>query len=107
MLMFSASIIMAIIACCFLGTASATMHSSIQTWSTEVYPSQRSLSVSLFAGFLFLGSSFASQFNSARLGDSQFTSLFGQGALLFLTISIFGGLYRRNLEKRSTTWEIS
>jgi MFS family permease len=106
-LMFSASIIMAIIACCLLGTASATMHSSIQTWSTEVYPSRRSLSVSLFAGFLFLGSSFASQFNSTRLGHSQFTSLFGQGALLFLTISIFGGLYRRKLEKRSTTWAIS
>lgn len=107
MLMLSGSLIAAIIACTFLGTASATMHSSIQTWSTEVYPKRRSLSVALFAAFLFLGSSFASQFNSTRLGHFQYQSLFGQGAILFLVIAIFGGLFRRKLEERSTEWAIS
>ncbi len=39
-----------------IGVAWAAMHSSLQTWATEVLPSSRATVVSLFAGSLFAGS---------------------------------------------------
>jgi MFS family permease len=42
-----------------LGVAWASMHSSLQTWATEVLPSARATVVSLFAGSLFIGSALA------------------------------------------------
>ena len=35
------------------------MHSSLQTWATEVLPAARATVVSLFAGSLFVGSALA------------------------------------------------
>lgn len=46
----------ALVACLLLGLAWASMHSTLQTWATEVLPSARATVVSLFAGSLFLGS---------------------------------------------------
>ncbi|MBB3082635.1 MFS transporter [Geodermatophilus sabuli] len=43
-----------------LGLAWAAMHSSLQTWATEVLPAARATIVSLFAGALFCGSALAS-----------------------------------------------
>jgi predicted MFS family arabinose efflux permease len=42
-----------------LGLAWTAMHSSLQTWATEILPGARAALVSLFAGSLFLGSSLA------------------------------------------------
>ena len=42
-----------------LGLAWAAMHSSLQTWATEVLPDARAAVVSLFAGSLFVGSALA------------------------------------------------
>jgi predicted MFS family arabinose efflux permease len=42
-----------------LGLAWAAMHSSLQTWATEVLPAARATVVSLFAGALFCGSALA------------------------------------------------
>ena len=42
-----------------LGLAWTSMHSSLQTWATEVLPSARATVVSLFAGSLFIGSALA------------------------------------------------
>jgi MFS family permease len=42
-----------------LGLAWAAMHSSLQTWATEVLPTARAAVVSLFAGALFCGSALA------------------------------------------------
>jgi MFS family permease len=42
-----------------LGLAWASMHSSLQTWATEVLPSARATVVSLFAGSLYTGSALA------------------------------------------------
>lgn len=42
-----------------LGLAWAGMHSSLQTWATEVLPAARATVVSLFAGSLFVGSAVA------------------------------------------------
>jgi predicted MFS family arabinose efflux permease len=40
-----------------LGGAWAFLHTSLQSWATEVVPGERATSVALFAGLLFLGSS--------------------------------------------------
>jgi predicted MFS family arabinose efflux permease len=42
-----------------LGLAWTAMHSSLQTWATEVLPPARATVVSLFAGSLFIGSALA------------------------------------------------
>jgi predicted MFS family arabinose efflux permease len=42
-----------------LGLAWTAMHSSLQTWATEVLPAARATVVSLFAGSLFIGSALA------------------------------------------------
>jgi predicted MFS family arabinose efflux permease len=42
-----------------LGLAWAAMHSSLQTWATDVLPAARATVVSLFAGALFCGSALA------------------------------------------------
>jgi predicted MFS family arabinose efflux permease len=42
-----------------LGLAWTSMHSSLQTWATEVLPAVRATVVSLFAGSLYIGSSLA------------------------------------------------
>ena len=41
------------------GLAWTSMHSSLQTWATEVLPEARATVVSLFAGSLFVGSALA------------------------------------------------
>jgi len=46
----------AVVVALLLGFAYASMHSSLQTWATEVMPAARATVVSLFAGSLFVGS---------------------------------------------------
>lgn len=46
----------AVVVALLLGLAYASMHSSLQTWATEVMPAARATVVSLFAGSLFVGS---------------------------------------------------
>ncbi|MGY1604433.1 MFS transporter [Geodermatophilus sp. SYSU D00815] len=49
----------AVVVTLLLGLAWAAMHSSLQTWATEVLPAARAAVVSLFAGSLFVGSALA------------------------------------------------
>lgn len=46
LMMLSKNLLTSLTACILLGIAAATMHSSIQTWSTEVFPVLRSLASS-------------------------------------------------------------
>ena len=46
----------AVVAAVLLGLAWPAMHSSLQTWATEVLPGARAVVVSLFAASLFVGS---------------------------------------------------
>lgn len=46
----------AVVVAVFIGFAWSAMHSSLQTWATEVLPGARAVVVSLFAGALFVGS---------------------------------------------------
>ena len=55
-LSLSRSVPVAIAVTVLLGLAWASLHSSLQTWATEVLPAARATIVSLFAGALFCGS---------------------------------------------------
>jgi predicted MFS family arabinose efflux permease len=48
--------VVAVVAAVLLGLAWPAMHSSLQTWATEVLPGARAVVVSLFAASLFVGS---------------------------------------------------
>jgi predicted MFS family arabinose efflux permease len=59
-----------------LGLAWSAMHSSLQTWATEVLPGVRATVVSLFAGCVFCGSALAAV-TVADLADAgQFRTIF-------------------------------
>jgi MFS family permease len=106
-MMLSKNLLASLTACILLGIASATMHSSIQTWSTEVFPVLRSLAISLFAAFLFLGGSASSQLNGSLVDQSKYTWLFGQSLLLFLIIATFGAGFRRRLERQISLRDVN
>jgi predicted MFS family arabinose efflux permease len=58
-LSLSRSVPVAAVVTVLLGLAWAALHSSLQTWATEVLPAARATIVSLFAGALFCGSALA------------------------------------------------
>lgn len=58
-LAFSTAPAAAVVGAVLLGVAWTGMHSSLQTWATEVLPGARATVVSLFAGSLFAGSAAA------------------------------------------------
>jgi predicted MFS family arabinose efflux permease len=59
LLSVSRSVVVGLLVALLLGLAWTSMHSSLQTWATEVMPAARATVVSLFAGSLFVGSAVA------------------------------------------------
>lgn len=59
-----------------LGLAWTAMHSSLQTWATEVLPSARATVVSLFAGSLFIGSALAALAVAGLVDDGRYPLIF-------------------------------
>ena len=71
-----------------IGLAWATMHSSLQTWATQVLPSARATVVSLFAGCLFAGSALASALIAGPADSGRFGPAFGGLALAALPLAV-------------------
>lgn len=80
-LVFSRRSAVVIVVAALLGLAWTAMHSSLQTWVTEVVPEARAIAVSLFAGSLFVGSAVAAVL-VADLADA------GRYGLVFLLAGI-------------------
>ena len=70
------------------GLAWATMHSSLQTWATQVLPSARATVVSLFAGCLFAGSALASALIAGPADRGRFDLAFAGLALAALPLTV-------------------
>lgn len=64
-----------------VGAAWAGMHSTMQTWATEVVPHARAATVSLFAGMLFVGSGLATAVLAPLADAERWGVLFGAGAV--------------------------
>jgi MFS family permease len=71
-----------------LGLAWAAMHSSLQTWATEVLPSARATIVSLFAGSLFIGSAVAALIVAGPAKDGRYGEIFAAAAVLSVPLGL-------------------
>ena len=101
LLAMSTNLVVVVIACALLGFAWASMHSSLQTWATEVLPAQRSITVSFFAGTLFAGSAMAAALGGTLAQRHQFGAFFLRGAVLLVAIAILGYFARIKWEVRN------
>ncbi len=83
----------------FLAGAWAFMHSSMQHWATQVLPEVRASVISLFAAFLFLGSSAGTAAGGMFAGTGDYPTGFQWGILgtVVLTVGAFiaRGRYRQ------------
>ncbi len=83
------------LAACLVGGGFAFMHSTLQTWATEVAPEARATVISFFAAALFVGSGLATTAAAPLAEESAFGTLFALAALVALPLGLIGGLARR------------
>src|ERR687890_2638419 len=77
-----------------VGGGFAFMHSTLQTWATEVVPEARATVISLFAAALFAGSAVATMAAAPLAEAGSFHVLFALGALTAIPLGLFAGLAR-------------
>ena len=80
----SSSVPVGVAVALLLGVAWSSMHSTVQTWATLVYPEQRAATVSLFAGSLFAGSALG----ALLLGGLAEQGRFGLAFLLVGAVAV-------------------
>jgi MFS family permease len=79
---------MALAAAALLGLAWVSMHSSLQTWATEVLPAARATVVSAFAGALFLGSAVAAELAGGLAEAHRYAQIFGWATVLAIVLGL-------------------
>ncbi len=92
-LSISRSVPAAIAATALLGLAWASMHSSLQTWATEVLPAARATIVPLFAGSLFCGSALTAVAVAGLADAGRYETIFQLallGAVPFGLVAVWG-----------------
>lgn len=85
-----------------VGAAWAGMHSTMQTWATEVVPHARATMVSLFAGMLFIGSGVATAVLAPLADAFRWAPLFGSGAAVVVVFGVAAVVLRTRYAARST-----
>jgi MFS family permease len=78
----------ALVVAVLLGLAWAGMHSSLQTWATEVMPHNRATVVSLFAGSLFVGSAVGTVMVSSLAEDQRYGAIFTLAATVAVPLAL-------------------
>jgi MFS family permease len=71
-----------------LGLAWAALHSSLQTWATEVLPSARATVIALFAGALFLGSAVGAIAAARPAQAGRYREIFAAAAVLAVPLGL-------------------
>lgn len=77
-----------------LGVAWASMHSSLQTWATEVVPPARASAVAMFAGSLFAGSALGTVLVGRLAEEARFPLIFALGAVAAVPLGLVGAVGR-------------
>jgi predicted MFS family arabinose efflux permease len=77
-----------------VGGGFAFMHSTLQTWATEVVPEARATVISLFAAALFAGSGVATMAAAPLAEAGSFDVLFALAALVAVPLGLLAGLAR-------------
>lgn len=85
----------ALVAAVLLGLAWPAMHSSLQTWATEVLPGARAVVVSLFAASLFVGSAVGAIVVADLADAGRFALVYGGYAALAVPLGIGAWAARR------------
>jgi predicted MFS family arabinose efflux permease len=82
-----------------LGLCWAAMHSSLQTWATQVAPEERATVVSFFAGSLFAGTAVMAAVGGPLADDGRFGLLFAGCAVLTGLVGLVGAITRGRWER--------
>jgi predicted MFS family arabinose efflux permease len=77
-----------------VGGGFAFMHSTLQTWATEVMPEARATVISLFAAALFVGSGVATTVAAPLAEAGRFEPLFPTAAVVGVPLGLFAALAR-------------
>jgi MFS family permease len=77
-----------------IGFGWAAMHSTLQTWATQVLPSARATVVSLFAGSLFAGSALSSALVAAPADAGRFGLVFAGFAVVTVPLGLLATIAR-------------
>jgi MFS family permease len=93
----------AVVATIVLGLGWTAMHSSLQTWATEVLPDARATVVSLFAGSLFVGSSLAAVLASGLADQGRYGVLFASSAVLAVPLGLAATIVRARWHSPAAT----
>lgn len=78
----------ALVVVVLLGLAWAAMHSSLQTWATEVLPEARATLISLFATALFAGSALAALLVAGLAEAERYDVVFGLAAAAVVPLGV-------------------
>lgn len=76
------------VAVVLVGVAWTSMHSSLQTWATEVLPGARAVMVSFFAGSLFVGSAVCAVAVAGPAAAGDYTAVYAALAVLALPLGL-------------------
>src|SRR3712207_4714257 len=92
------------VAAILIGGGFAFMHSTLQTWATEVVPEARATVISLFAAALFAGSAVATMAAAPLAEKASFDVLFALGATAAVPLGLLAGLarYRYSRNRRQS-----
>jgi predicted MFS family arabinose efflux permease len=82
------------VAAILVGGGFAFMHSTLQTWATDVVPEARATVISLFAAALFAGSGVATMAAAPLAEAGSFDLLFALAALVAVPLGLVAGLAR-------------
>jgi predicted MFS family arabinose efflux permease len=80
----------ALVACVLLGWAWAAMHSTLQTWATQVLPAARATAVSMFACALFAGSAVSALLFGGLAQAGRYQLIFGLSAAVAVPLGVAG-----------------
>jgi predicted MFS family arabinose efflux permease len=89
-----------LLGCVFLGCAWAFMHSTLQTWVTEVVPEARGTAVSLFASLLFTGGAVASGVGAGFIEDGHYQRLYLAGLVVMAALGVVATFTRHRYARR-------
>jgi predicted MFS family arabinose efflux permease len=90
----------AVVAAVLLGLAWTSMHSSLQTWATEVLPEARASIVSFFAGSLFVGSAVGAVAVAGLADAGHYALIYAGYAILAIPLGLAAAASRRRWVRR-------
>ncbi len=83
------------------GAAWAFLHTTLQTWATDVVPAERATAVALFAGCLFLGSALGTAVAAPFAEAGAYGTVFAASAVVAVPVAVVAALGRRRYARRA------